>query len=273
MKAQELGDATLHGWKAKVADEAARRTPLRDDYVRLAFGVFFAIDLIAWHEGIEQVGAGLATVLGNLQVVFVGLLAWMILGERPSNRSLAAIPVALFGVLMISGIFESGAYGKNPGLGVAYGILTALDYSGFLPVLRAGNQDLRRPAGPLFDATLVAGLGCIPIGLVWGNLDWTPDWKAQGYLLLLALSSQALGWLLISITLPRLPAALTSVLLTFQPVLSVLFAWAILDESPSALQLGGVALVLSGLLIVSAGRRQEPRPEPGYVPAVAEVPD
>ena len=41
MKAQELGDATLHGWKAKVADEAARRTPLRDDYVRLAFGVFF----------------------------------------------------------------------------------------------------------------------------------------------------------------------------------------------------------------------------------------
>jgi drug/metabolite transporter (DMT)-like permease len=52
-------------------------------------GVFFAIDLIAWHEGIEQVGAGLATVLGNLQVVFVGVLAWMILGERPSNRSLA----------------------------------------------------------------------------------------------------------------------------------------------------------------------------------------
>ena len=41
MKAQELGDATLHGWKAKVADEAARRTPLRDDYVRLAFGVVF----------------------------------------------------------------------------------------------------------------------------------------------------------------------------------------------------------------------------------------
>jgi drug/metabolite transporter (DMT)-like permease len=130
---------------------------------------------------------------------------------------------------------------------------------------------VRRPAGPLFEATLVSGLTCIPIGLVWGNLDWAPDWKAQGYLLLLALSSQALGWLLISVTLPRIPAALTSVLLTFQPVLSVLFAWAILEESPSALQLGGVACVLCGLLI-AAGRRQEPRaPEPGYVPAVAEV--
>jgi drug/metabolite transporter (DMT)-like permease len=248
--------------------------PLKQRGLAWLAGLFFAVDLVAWHQGIEEVGAGLATVLGNLQVVLVGLLAWAILREKPPGRSLAAIPVALVGVVLISGAFEHGAYGRNPGLGVAYGILTAVCYSGFLLVLREGNRDLRRPAGPLFDATLVSALATIPIGLVWGNLDWTPGWTAQGYLLLLALSSQALGWLLISITLPRLPAALTSVLLTFQPVLSVLFAWAILSESPSVIQLGGVALVLSGLLIVSAGRRQEPRaPEPGYVPAVAEVPD
>jgi drug/metabolite transporter (DMT)-like permease len=241
--------------------------PLKQRRLAWIAGILFAVDLVAWHQGVEEVGAGLATVLGNLQVVLVGLLAWAILRERPPNRSLAAIPVALVGVIFISGAFEHGAYGRNPGLGVAFGILTALAYSGFLLVLREGNRDMRRPAGPLFDATWVCALAVIPIGLVWGNLDWTPGWTAQGYLWLLALSSQALGWLLISITLPRLPAALTSVLLTFQPVLSVLFAWAILDESPSALQLGGVALVLSGLLIVSAGRRQERRPDPGYVPA------
>ncbi len=245
--------------------------PLEQRALAWGAGLFFAVDLVAWHQGIEEVGAGLATVLGNLQVVLVGLLAWLILRERPSTRSLAAIPVALVGVVLISGAFEQGAYGRNPGLGVAYGILTAIAYSGFLLVLRAGNADIRRPAGPLFDATLAAGLACVPIGLVIGNLDWTPGWPAQGYLLLLALSAQALGWLLISITLPRLPAALTSVLLTFQPVLSVLFAWAILSESPSALQLGGVSLVLCGLLIVSAGRRPtQPAPEPAYAAGVAE---
>ena len=246
--------------------------PLKQRRLAWLAGLFFAVDLVAWHQGIEEVGAGLATVLGNLQVVLVGLLAWLILRERPSNRSLAAIPVALVGVVLISGAFEHGAYGRNPGLGVAYGILTALAYSGFLLVLRAGNADLRRPAGPLFDATLAAGLACIPIGLTIGNLDWVPDWKAQGYLLLLAWSSQVLGWLLISITLPRLPAALTSVLLTFQPVLSVLFAWAILGESPSGLQLGGVALVLCGLLIVSAGsaRRRRTARKPAYAAGVTE---
>jgi drug/metabolite transporter (DMT)-like permease len=245
--------------------------PLRARALAWVAGLFFAVDLVAWHQAIEEVGAGLATVLGNLQVVLVGLLAWLILRERPSGRALAAIPVALVGVVLISGALESGAYGRNPGLGVAYGVLTAVAYSGFLLVLREGNRDLRRPAGPLFDATLASGLACIPIGLVIGDLDWTPGWTAQGYLLLLALSSQALGWLLISITLPRLPAALTSVLLTLQPVLSVLFAWAILSESPSALQLGGVALVLCGLLIVSAGRRtRRPAPEPAYAAGVAE---
>src|SRR6185437_3197367 len=196
--------------------------PLRSRALAWTAGIFFAFDLVFWHQAIEDVGAGLATVLGNMQVVLVGLLAWAILRERPPNRSLAAIPVALVGVIFISGAFEHGAYGRNPGLGVAFGILTALAYSGFLLVLREGNRDVRRPAGPLFDATWVCALAIIPIGLVWGNLDWTPGWTAQGYLLLLALSSQALGWLLISITLPRLPAALTSVLLTFQPVLSVL---------------------------------------------------
>src|SRR5919198_1245780 len=37
-------------------------------------GGFFAADLVLWHHAIEQVGAGLATVLGNTQVVLVGPL-------------------------------------------------------------------------------------------------------------------------------------------------------------------------------------------------------
>src|SRR5436309_4985950 len=120
--------------------------PLKQRALAWIAGLLFAVDLVAWHQGIEEVGAGLATVLGNLQVVLVGLLAWIIMRERPSNRALAAIPIALVGVVLISGALENGAYGRNPGLGVAYGILTALAYSGCLLSLRAGNKDVRRPA-------------------------------------------------------------------------------------------------------------------------------
>jgi drug/metabolite transporter (DMT)-like permease len=239
-------------------DRRYGRRPARARAYACAAGVFFTADLILWHRSIDYVGAGLATVLGNLQVVMVGPIAWAVLRERPQNRALAAMPVSLLGVLLISGVVGSGAYGQDPARGAIYGVLTGVAYSGFLLTLREGSRDVRRTAGPLFDATLVGALGCAATGALIGDLDLTPSWAATGWLVLLALTSQVVGWLLISASLPRLPAALTSVLLTFQPVLSVLFAAALVGESPSGLQLAGVGLVLSGLLVAST-TRERPR--------------
>lgn len=223
-------------------------------------GAFFAVDLVLWHYAIEEVGAGLATVLGNMQVVIVGLLAWALFRERLSRNSLLAIPVAMLGIVLISGVFENGAYGDNPALGAVYGVLTGLAYSGFLLALRR-SSDPRRVAGPLFEATLASMIFVVPIGLVLGNLDFTPPLEATLWLIVLALTSQVVGWLLISISLARLPTALTSVLLTLQPLLAVLFAAWLVDERPSPLQLVGAAAILAGLIIASAGRGRE-RPAP-----------
>jgi drug/metabolite transporter (DMT)-like permease len=97
---------------------------------------------------------------------------------------------------------------------------------------------------------------------VVGDLDLTPSWSATGWLILLALSSQVVGWLLISTSLPRLPAVVTSILLTLQPVCSVAFAALIIDESPSLLQLAGAACILAGLITATVGRRSVQVPEP-----------
>src|SRR5438132_1347161 len=247
---------------ARLEDRRYGKRPRRAVLLAWLAGTFFAADLVLWHNAVEQVGAGLATVLGNTQVVLVGLLAWALLGERPQRSSLAAIPIVGFGVVLISGMFEHGAYGSNPPLGALFGVLTGIAYSGFLLILRAGSRDLRRPAGPLFTATLAAALGCAAIGGAVGDLDLTPSWAAMGWLVVLALTSQVIGWLLISTSLPRLPAVVTSILLTLRPVCSVLFAALIVDESPSPLQLGGAACILAGLIIATVRRRAVPAPEP-----------
>ena len=210
-------------------------------------GVMFAADLTFWHHSIEAVGAGLATVLGNIQVVLVGLLAWVALGERPDNRSLASIPVVFVGVVLISGVIGSGAYGDDPLLGVVFGVLTAITYALFILILRQGNVDIRRPAGPLFDATLSAAVFSAIGGIVVGDIEWAPDLEAQAWLVLLALSSQVLGWLLISVSLPRLPAVLTSIVLMLQPVTTVFLGAVLLSEAPSVVQLLGVAIVIVGV--------------------------
>ncbi len=219
-------------------------------------GVFFAIDLVLWHHAIAAVGAGLATVLGNTQVVMVPLIAWLVLSERPSARVAAAVPVVLLGVVLISGVIGAGAFGANPQLGVLLGIGTGIAYAAFLLILRRGNADPRRPAGPLFDATLSATVWCTVIGLAIGELDVVPAWPSHGWLLLLALLVQVVGWLVISISLPRLPAALTSVVLTIQPVGSVLLGIVILSEAPSPLQLVGVLCIVAGLLLATVRRRE-----------------
>ena len=218
-------------------------------------GAFFATDLLFWHHAIEEVGAGLSTVLGNTQVVLVGLIAWALFGERPANTALAAIPIAMLGILLISGALEEGAYGANPQLGALFGILTGIAYSGFLLTLRHGAGDQRRVAGPLFDATFASAALILPVGLASGTLDLVPGIESQAWLALLALSSQVVGWLLITVSLPRLPVVATSLLLTLQPVATVLFAAILLGEHPSGLQVVGVAAVLAGLVVASAGRR------------------
>jgi drug/metabolite transporter (DMT)-like permease len=236
----------------------------RDRRLAAIAGLFFAADLIFWHYAIEDVGAGLATVLGNLQAVMVALAAWAILSERPERRVIVATPLALIGVLLISGALEDGAYGANPLRGVIFGVLTAITYTGFILVLRQGSSDLRRPAGPLFDATLVSAIACLVAGLALGRADLVPSWPEHAWLLTLALTSQVVGWLLIAVSLPRLPAAIASLLLTVQPVGSVILGVILLGENPSELQVLGVAFILGGLLTVAAGGRRKSRRTPAF---------
>ena len=60
-------------------------------------------------------------MLANLQVAAVPLLAWAVLGERPARRVLAALPVVLAGIVLISGALEQGAYGRDPAAGAIFG--------------------------------------------------------------------------------------------------------------------------------------------------------
>src|ERR1700735_4874870 len=229
-------------------DRLHGRRSWRERRAGLLSGVFFAIDLMLWNRSIADVGAGLATVLANIQVILVPLVAWALLSERPARSVLAALPVSLIGVLLISGALEHGAYGRDPARGTLFGLAAGVAYVGFLLMLRHGGADLRRPAGPLFDATAVSTVLCIVAGLVIGDVRLLPTWPSAGWLITLALSSQVVGWLLIATSLPRLPAAMMSMLLTVQPALSVALAAVIFGESPSPLQVFGVVLILTALL-------------------------
>lgn len=227
------------------------RRPAKARLGALAAGGFLAIDLVLWNHAIADVGAGVATVLGNLQVLFVAVAAWVLLRERPSRRFLIALPVVMAGVVLVSGLAGAGQAGTHPLAGVEYGLGTSIAYAVFLLVLRHASTGTPHVAAPVAEATLGAAAGAVLLGLAFGGLQWSVPWPSLGWLLLLATSSQTAGWLLITSSLPRLPAAVSSLLLLLQPAAAMLLAAVILGEHPSVTQIGGAVLVCGGVVIAS----------------------
>ena len=228
----------------------------RDRVLSGLAGIAFTFDLVMWHYSIRYIGAGMATVLGNLSSVVVAFVAWTFLKERPSNRLLIALPFVLLGVTMTTGVLGGGADGINPGLGVAFGVACSISYGIFIVVYRAGGKDDRRIAGPLFDATLFGGLGTLVFGpFLDSDFHLLPNLHSHVYLAILGNLCQVLGWLIISIALPRLPAALTALILLIQPLGGIGIAVLFLGEHPTLIQLLGGTVILAGVVYASRAPR------------------
>jgi drug/metabolite transporter (DMT)-like permease len=239
-----------------------RRRPAKLQALALLGGFFLGLDLFVWHRAIQWIGAGLATVLANTQVLFVGLAAWLLFGERPRPAVLFGTPLAFVGMVLVSGLGRPDSFGDNPVLGTIFGLLTGLSYATFLLVFRRTMAPGESPFGSFLVCTLgvaaTTGLG----GTLTGELDLAWAWPAHGWLIALALGSQVIGWLLIAYALPRLPSVETSILLLLQPMSTVLWAFLLFNERLSQLQWGGVALVLAGVALpaaASARSRREAR--------------
>ena len=115
----------------------------------------------------------------------------------------------------------------------------------------SGGRDERRPAGPVAVSTLSTAVVAGIIGVPLGEIDVVPSWPAHGWLLAYGVTSQFLGYLLISVSLPRLPAVVTSIILLAQPVATVGLAMVLLGETPSAAQIAGVGLVIGGIALAT----------------------
>jgi drug/metabolite transporter (DMT)-like permease len=174
----------------------------------------------------------------------------------------------MVGVVLVSGLVGGGATdGTHPLAGIGYGIGTSLAYAAFLLIFRHSSGG-SHVAAPLAEATAGAALGSLVLGLVFGELQLRIGWPAFGWLLLLSLTSQTIGWLLITSSLPRLPAAISSLTLLLQPAASILLAYIVLGEQPTLIQVAGAVVVCVGVLAAS---RSAPAPR-DLPPSPAELP-
>lgn len=228
----------------------------RSQWMARLAGAFLAGDLILWAHSISAIGAGLATVIPNLQVPIVALLAWMMLGERPPRAIFFAVLMMLTGIAFMVGFASASTGTGRTAAGVAFGAATAVCYAIFILLLRqaTGRGVHGVPtsiARPLYEASLGGAVTSLLLMIVLHDFAIGPLWPSFGWLALLAVSSQAVAWLLITAAMPRLPAASVSTLLLVQPVSALALSIAFLGEHPSAAQIAGAGLILLGLFVAA----------------------
>ena len=221
-------------------------------------GLFLAVDLVLFNHTITDAGASVSTIIGSLYVPIVAVLGWALLRERLSRRYLVTMPVVIGGIVLASGVIGGSATGLHPAAAIAYGAAANVAYAGYLLILRNAATDTYHVVGQLFDATAGATAGALLIGLFFGGLQPDVSWRALGWLALLALVVQVAGWLLITASLPGLPAALSSLLLLLQPALALGLAGIVLDRWPTAVQLAGAAIASAGVLTAARSKPRTP---------------
>lgn len=246
------------GGRSAMSDAGAGR-PARRRWVRplaVVAGVILGLDLVAWHASIGIVGAGLGTVLPNLQVVVVGLLGVLLFRERPPVLFWLALPVVLGGIWLLAAVGRSIVVDGSVVVGVLLGVFAGVTYGISLVVLR-----LARGSGPPTSAVEI--LWSLTLGIVlvtglaaaWQGVAGPAGWPADGWLVLLALGSQVVGWLLLTSSIHHLPAAATSVALLLQPVLALVWGGLLLGEPIGVPQVLGAAVVLTGVAMAHRSLR------------------
>ena len=214
--------------------------------------VFFAVDLYFWHRSIFYVGPGLATLLGNFQVFMMALAGYLFFKEAIGWKFILGLFVTIVGLFLLVGINWSGL-SEQYKIGVVFGLLTAVAYTGFMLSLRhvqASKKTLSAFANLGIMSLLCSLILFIQLKADGHTID-IPSTQSLISLLILGIICQVIGWLLITQAMPNLPASIVGVLLLLQPGLSMLWDVLLFDRPTGLIDVVGLAMVLIGVYLAT----------------------
>lgn len=234
------------------------------------YGLVLAFFNAFWTLSVSLNGAAVATVLAYSSAAFSVLLGWWLLKERLDWIKVLAVVLCLGGCVLVAGALDPQAWLDNPA-GILIGILTGLGYAAYGLMGRSAAQRGMNPWTTLVYTFAFAALFLLLINLSPGNLFpgqaaqpidlfwFGDDLAGWAILFLLAIGPTVAGFGLINVSLGMLPASITNLVLTSEPVFTIIIAYFLLDERLTAVQIVGSLLILAGVLSLRLyeGKKQE----------------
>ena len=245
------GGLALLGFAVSRGD---RLVPSRRLFWLLVFcSLFFTMNLAAWHLSIVYVGPGLASILSNLQIFFLAIVGAVFYKERLGLPLLLAIPLAIFGLWLLLDV-DIRHLPEGILYGLIFGVISSLCYTVFLLILRRSQMvgDRLSATAGMVIISFVGVIFCAIMAWADGEAMFPPSLRTNLLLVLYGLSCQAVGWVLVSLSLPHLPASQAGVLFMLQPTLAFVWDVVLLGRSTSALGWLGAGITLLAVCIGAA---------------------
>jgi drug/metabolite transporter (DMT)-like permease len=215
-------------------------------------GVLFGLDIASWHIGIGKTRLANATVFGNAGSVILmmwGFIAWH---RLPKGREWPALVAALAGAAILMG--RSFEISTQTLYGDLFCLTAGILYAGYLLIL----QDARQKLGSWALLTWSV-CGSIPvllgIALALGEPVWPTDWRP---IVGLFISSQLIGQGCLVYALKHFSPLVIGIALLTQPAVAALVGWISFGEVLTAIDLVGVALVASALVLAKVAGESTP---------------
>jgi DME family drug/metabolite transporter len=216
----------------------------RGTAVRLfVVGAGLAAYQLAYFAAVATAGVSIATLVAlGLAPLLIAVGATLLGHGRPDRTTLAALVVALVGLVLLVGISAGVDSGTTVVLGALMAVGSALGYA-VVTLAGAGV-----PAGvPVTLAGFAGGaLLLTPVALVAG-LRFTTDPGALAVLLYLGIVPSALAYALFFTGLRTVPGAVASIVTLLEPLTATALATAFLGERLAPGALAGGLLVLAAV--------------------------
>jgi drug/metabolite transporter (DMT)-like permease len=233
-----------------------------------------------YFNAVRHLSVGVALMLEYLGIILVVGWMWARHGHRPRRLTVGGSAAALAGLTLVLGVF---GHARLDLAGVLWGLAAAAGLATYFVLSSRAHDDLP----PLALASAGMGTGAVAL-LVLGGLGVLPMHATFGTV---TFANHRVSWLIPVACLSLIAAAIAYVagiaaarmlgarLASFagltEVVFAVLIAWLLLGQLPTAVQLGGGALIVSGIALVridemrarSARPSGPPPAEPVLVPS------
>ncbi len=217
----------------------------RESILIAVSGIFLGLHFVFWIGSLYHTTVASASVLVSLSPIFLALIGFFVLKERPTNGEIIAIVVATAGTILLgwADVQNQSQTATNPIVGNSMALFAAVLVSVYLLIGRVVRQTRSWLAyvAPLYLATAVTTFA---VAYFKGIPLLGYSWDVYGLCLAMAVIPQLLGHGSLNYVVRFFPAATIGLASLFEPVGASLLAFAFFGESPSLLGSFAILVIL-----------------------------